>query len=278
MIHVRPMSTADLPLGMRLKTQAGWNQLEPDWLRFLELEPDGAFVAELDGVAVGTLASIGFGPVAWIAMVLVDTAVRRRGVGRALMEHALALLDACGIATVRLDATPLGQPLYEQLGFATDHVLTRFEGVAPHSEAPERVQPARREHLSAILDLDRAVTRTERGKLLQRLYAEEPAAARVVERDGILEGYLLARPGARARFVGPCIARGDAGPLLLADAWHRYAGEPVFVDVPDGNTAAVAQARAAGLTPQRTLTRMSRGVRVEERVAELWASAGPETG
>jgi predicted N-acetyltransferase YhbS len=278
MIHVRPMTTADVAFGMRLKAQAGWNQLEPDWLRFLDLEPGGAFVAELDGTAVGTLATIGFGPVAWVAMVLVDTAVRRRGVGRALMEHGLSCLDARGVATVRLDATPLGQPLYEQLGFVTDHVLTRFEGVAPRVEAPARVQPARPEHLSAILALDRAVTAADRGKLLRRLVTEEPAAARVVDRDGVLEGYLLARPGARARFVGPCIARGDAGPLLFADAWQRYAGKFVFIDVPDGNAAAGALVRAAGLTPQRTLTRMSRGAPVEEHVAQLWASAGPETG
>ncbi len=279
MIHLRLMTVADLPLGMRLKAQAGWNQVEADWLRFLDLEPEGAFVAELDGSPVGTLVVCIFGPVAWIAMVLVDTAVRRRGLGRALMEHALALLDARGVPTVRLDATPLGQPLYEQLGFVPEYVLTRFEGAAPRVEATfQKVQPARATHLDEILSLDRSVTGTDRSKMLRCLFAEQPDAARVVEHNGAVTGYLMARPGARALFVGPCIAQAEAGPLLFADAWQRYAGQPIFLDIPNGNTAAFALAQSAGLTPQRPLTRMVRGVRIEERVADLWASSGPEKG
>ncbi len=49
MLRVRPMSAADVPLGLRLRGQAGWNQTEADWRRFLGLQPDGCFVAELDG-------------------------------------------------------------------------------------------------------------------------------------------------------------------------------------------------------------------------------------
>jgi hypothetical protein len=51
MIRVRPLTTADLPLG--LGRAAGWNETEADWRRFLDLQPDAGF-AELDGVAVRT--------------------------------------------------------------------------------------------------------------------------------------------------------------------------------------------------------------------------------
>jgi hypothetical protein len=54
MIRLRPLTAADLPLGLRLCGAAGWNQTEADWRRFLDLQPDGCFVAELDGTAVGT--------------------------------------------------------------------------------------------------------------------------------------------------------------------------------------------------------------------------------
>ena len=69
MIAIRLMTTRDVPLGMRLKEQAGWNQTEADWRRFLHLEPDGCFVAELDGVPVATTTTCVFGTTAWIAMV-----------------------------------------------------------------------------------------------------------------------------------------------------------------------------------------------------------------
>ena len=79
MPDIRIMNAADIPLGMRLKEQASWNQTEADWQRYLELQPDGCFVASLDGEAVATLTTCVFGPVAWIAMVLVDLRSRRRG-------------------------------------------------------------------------------------------------------------------------------------------------------------------------------------------------------
>src|SRR3954465_13201950 len=114
---IREMTLADLPTGMHLKDQAGWNQREDDWRRLLAMQPDGGFVAELEGTPVGTVTTCRFGAVAWIAMVLVDEAVRGRGIGRMLVTHALGSLDRHGVCTVRLDATPLGRPLYETLGF-----------------------------------------------------------------------------------------------------------------------------------------------------------------
>jgi predicted N-acetyltransferase YhbS len=278
MIHIRQMTLADIPLGMRLKAQAAWNQLEADWLRFLDLQPDGAFVAELDGTPAGTVTTCSFGPVAWVAMMLVDASLRGRGLGRALMQRALDFLDGAGVRSVRLDATPLGQPLYEKLGFLPEYLLTRFEGPSPQVEAPPGVTAARGEHLDSLLRLDRAVTGTDRERVLRRLLAESPDEARAVETPDGVAGYLLARPGARAWYVGPCLAHAEAGPLLLADAWRRHAGAPIFMDIPEGNAPALTLARAAGLSPQRTLTRMYRGVKVEERVADLWASSGPEKG
>ena len=276
MLHLRPMTRSDVALGMRLKAQAAWNQLEADWLRFLDLQPDGAFVAELDGGPAGTVATCIFGPVAWVAMVLVDAELRGRGIGRALMERALEFLDKAGARSVRLDATPLGQPLYEKLGFVTEYTLTRFEGHAPRAERPPSVCAARPEHLKAVLWLDRIVTGTDRWQMVRRLFEEYPQEARVVESSQGIDGYLLARPGARAWYIGPCIGRGGAG--LLADAWGRHAGEPIFLDIPEGNREALQCARAADLTPQRKLTRMYRGAKIEERIADLWASAGPEKG
>src|SRR3954465_129988 len=85
---IREMTLADLAIGMHLKDQAGWNQREDDWRRLLAMQPDGCFLAELDGTPVGTVTTCRFGPVAWIAMMLVDSRFRHRGIGRKLMTHA----------------------------------------------------------------------------------------------------------------------------------------------------------------------------------------------
>jgi ribosomal protein S18 acetylase RimI-like enzyme len=135
MIHLRAMTGADIPLGMRLKTQAGWNQTETDWRRFLRMQPDGCFVAQWGGQDVATTTTCIFGSVGWIAMVLVDTEYRHRGVGTRLVQHALSFLDERQIPTARLDATALGRPVYERLGFAAEYELMRMEGVATGAES-----------------------------------------------------------------------------------------------------------------------------------------------
>ena len=89
--------------------------------------------------------------------------------------------------------------------------------------------------------------------------------------------YLTARRGARALFLGPCLATAEAGPLLLADAWQRHAGKEVILDIP-ASSAAAAWVRQRGLCEQRQLLRMCRGEVVEECVPQLWASSGPEKG
>jgi GNAT superfamily N-acetyltransferase len=109
------MAQADVPLGMRLSGEAGWNQTPDDWQRLLALAGDGAWVAECGGTPVGTTLICRFGTVAWVAMVLVDETFRGRGIGRALVERAIAFADAGGVTSLWLDATEAGRGLYEAL-------------------------------------------------------------------------------------------------------------------------------------------------------------------
>jgi predicted N-acetyltransferase YhbS len=273
------MTLADLPLGLSLCREAGWNQTEADWRRFLALEPTGCFVAEAAGEPGGTVTTCVFGSVAWIAMVLVAERLRGQGVGTALLRHALAYLDARGVATVRLDATSLGQPLYERLGFLPEYRVTRWGGVPPVDQATTEVLPYGTEHLPGMTALDREATGTDRGKLLARLTEELPAATWCTLDQGEVTGYVVTRPGANAAQIGPCVARNEAeGRALLNQALAARAGEPVIVDVPADHAAATALVQAAGLTPQRDFVRMYRGEPVSDHVEMMWASSGPEMG
>jgi ribosomal protein S18 acetylase RimI-like enzyme len=280
MYRIRPLIADDLPLGLHLSRQAGWNQLEADWRRALELQPEGCFVAEWNGKAAGTTTTCIFGSVAWIAMVLVEESLRGRGIGAALMVHALAYLDHSGVATVRLDATPLGKPLYEGLGFAEQFRLARYEGnLPPLPLSPSaQVETAVSSDWEALTALDETATRTNRRKLLKRLCGEEMHSVRCVRHSGCVTGFLTSRPGAKATYLGSCIASTEAGPLLLADALDRYAGQRVFIDMPETNEAAIRLVETRGLSIQRYLTRMCRGVTVCEQIPLLWGSSGPEKG
>jgi len=299
MIRIRMMIVADVPLGMRLKDQAGWNQTAADWQRILALAPDGCFVAEWHGRPVGTTATCVFDAVGWLAMVLVDEAFRGRGIGTRLVEHALLHLDQCGVPCARLDATPLGRPLYEKLGFVAEYELARMEGIAAGEKGtgpicrhgPQGashkldlspfpgVRPLAAEQLDAICALDRLVTGTNRRRLIECLYREQPDAMHIVTSGGEVAGYLSFRRGSRAVQLGPAAAlSAEAGRALGDAALRLVAAQPIFVDIPVPNAAAMSWAESRGLRMQRFLTRMRRGPPVVDRPLQLWAAFGPEKG
>ena len=294
MIEIRPMTINDLGLGLRLSRQAGWNQTESDWLRFMNTEPEGCFVAELNGYPVGTTTTCIFDKVAWIAMVLVDTESRGQGIGTKLLKHALDYLDGQKVKTVRLDATDLGRPIYEKLGFGPEYELARFEGIAPSSITPGgslkaegfgdgegKAIPKLRLGLPPFTDMiefDRQMTGTNREKMLSRLFNEFPKNTRIVTHNNKVDGFVTMRPGANAIQIGPCTASVNSGPALLSDALHRCAGKAVYVDIPTGNVPAVKIAESSGLKIQRRFTRMSRGERIKDNIEAIWASSGPEKG
>jgi GNAT superfamily N-acetyltransferase len=278
MIRIRRMTIADIPLGMRLKTEAGWNQTEADWRRFLAMEPKGCFVAEYKDEPIGTTTTCVFGKVAWIAMVLVDERIRGRGIGKALLTGAIDYLDAAGVRSVRLDATSLGQPLYEKLGFRAQFELIRYTGVLPVRGRVAWVRRAKSEDWSDLLGLDRKATRTGRAKLLKRLFAEQPNDVWLAEPTGSVAGYFTVRRGSEALQLGPVIGDYKVGGLLLGHACNVYKGERVYMDIPCNNRMPQAAALACGLTEQRRLLRMCRGPDVREDLDRLWTSSGPEKG
>jgi GNAT superfamily N-acetyltransferase len=278
MIEIRSMVEADLPLGLKLSRQAGWNQVESDWRRFLSMQPDGCFVAQLDGTPVATTVTCTFGPVAWIAMVLVELTARRRGVATALLKHALDFLDGQHVETVRLDATAAGQPVYEKLGFLPEYSLTRYQGIARQMGADPHIEEASPGVFAELVAFDRQATGAHRQKMLLHLFEEWPQAVRVLRRGSRLEGFVAARRGANATQIGPCIAAGDAGAELLREALSRLADEPVFIDIPQDNASALGVAESAGLKPQRHFVRMCRGDRITDHPAAIYASSGPEQG
>jgi hypothetical protein len=195
------------------------------------------------------------------------------------MTAALGYLEGRHVRSIRLDATPLGQPLYEKLGFASQFILTRYDGILPPCGVRVAgVEPVRQDQLSQLAAFDQLVTGTDRSKLLGQLYVEQPEAFLNVRRGGRVAGYVSSRPRAHALQIGPCIAGPDDGVLLLEEARRLYAGQRVVMDIPIDNSLAIRHVERLGLVPTRPLLRMNRGERLIERIENLWVSFGPEKG
>ncbi len=285
---LRTMTEADVDAGLRLCRSSHWNQLARDWQQFLRATPGGATVA-LDeaGTVVGTVATLRYAPhLAWIAMVLVDPAVRGRGVGTALLHRGLEQVK--DVRTIGLDATPLGQPLYEKLGFVVHGTLTRLERAADDATRPAppredahaaRIRPATREDLGFIVQLDEQATGLARHAMLTWLLEGAPGFAWV--RDGwTVDGFVLGRHGHNFAHLGPIVARSaDAALGLVRTCVARHPGRRFIVDVTDHDPAWRAGLEALGFRAQRPFARMYTGTwRPEGDPDLLRASIGPEFG
>ena len=132
-IDIRLLFESDIPAAMQLKEAAGWNQTKADWRRLLSLEPNGCFAEVKDGRLVGTTTTTTYGnELAWIGMVLVDPQARRQGIATQLLKVAMDYLKD-RVATVKLDATAQGQPVYEGFGFEVESVVERWRGTTNRS-------------------------------------------------------------------------------------------------------------------------------------------------
>ena len=272
------MTADDIPAGMRLKETANWNQTAQDWENVLAIEPQGCWVYESEGNIVGSTTAVAYGEdLAWIGMVLVLPEYRGRGIARALMEHALHYLDARGVKCVKLDATDMGRPLYERLGFVEETTIERWAGAFNAASPPDhRSVPARLLDVAEIAALDQAAFGAGRSRLLDRLSVTFPE-------DGhcLPGGYVMGRPGVREYFLGPCVADNAAeARRLIAHFLSRHPTARVFWDLLPANQDAVDLARSFGFEPQRKLARMALqgGVCQPGNVARVFAAAGFEYG
>lgn len=278
---IRTMVETDLPSVLLLSTSVGWNQTAADWQRMLLLEPNGCFVAAENGQIVGTTLCCTFGPVAWLAMVIVREDRRGSGLGRELVRGGLEYAQKQGVRTVRLDATPLGETVYRKLGFLPQFELRRVGGIVRTKALPAfpayKILSATTDQFAELIQLDHETTATQRGKLLSRLFSEwSPLTA--VSPDGKIQAFLASRKGRLATQFGPMSGKESAAVDLLSHALTHSSAQSVIADIPVHRESLLELARSFGLSEQRTLLRMYYGEKIIESPERFHLSYGGEFG
>lgn len=266
-IEIRELTTRDIPAARQLSSLSGWNQTAADWQTLMQLDPQGCLALDCDGRLAATTTLTGYGSrLAWIGMVLTHPEYRRRGFARRLVERALELAETRGIATLKLDATEEGRALYESLGFEEEQEIQRWSGTSTMLRQSGGVTRAL---ISAGLDSE--AFGADRSQLLHLL------SRRVVPR-ATEEGHALWRPGARAGFLGPFVARTPAVAHTLVQAVFGGNGQRWFWDLLPSNREAVALASDFGFQVERRLMRMVRGESLRGNDTLIYGAAGFEFG
>jgi predicted N-acetyltransferase YhbS len=203
---------------LALSRQAKWPHRAEDWHMGLRLSRGIAAVDEA-GRVVGTILMTPYGnDCATINMVIVDEALRGHGLGRKLMDQAIAI---AGNRSLRLIATSDGLPLYNKLGFVAEGEIFQHQGHIADLAPLGDVDAATADDLSAIKALDRAAFGADRDTLLDVLSAVAQVA--VIRRNGRIEAYGALRAFGRGDLIGPVVASSaeDATSLIAALALRR---------------------------------------------------------
>ncbi|HUD63515.1 MAG TPA: GNAT family N-acetyltransferase [Candidatus Sulfotelmatobacter sp.] len=265
---MRRLCAEDIPAATLLSAQAGWNQTAEDWRTLLELSPEGCLAIEVDGHLAATTTLLCYGRrLAWIGMVLTKAEYQRRGFARRLLARALENADTMGIATIKLDATDQGQPLYGSLGFRSEQEVERWSRAGGNE-----LLPANRASVEeSWRDLDSPVFGTDRSQLLERL-------ARLNPPSSISRSYLFTRSGRVTAYLGPCVSKDPRTARHLIEECVQNARCAWSWDLFPRNQDAVALARDLGFSPHRRLMRMARGKELCEKPKAIYAIAGFELG
>lgn len=223
-----------LEAAVRLSRQAGWPHRLEDWQMALALSE--GIVAVEDGRVVGTVLVTPYKrDCATINMVIVDEAVRGRGLGRKLMDAAFRI---AGDRPLRLVATAEGLPLYEKLGFGESDAVLQHQGVVGEIAAPAEPEAASTADVEAIAKLDRLAFGADRGALIA--YLAKVGEFAVLRRDGRVTGFAALRAFGRGEVIGPVVAADlDNAKALVA---HFIAARP-------GRFLRVDTAAGTGLSP-----------------------------
>jgi GNAT superfamily N-acetyltransferase len=274
------LTLADLADAEALVAEAGWNQTADDWRMFLDFGT--VYAVREKSRAVATAAWLPYGGrCAWISMVLVAAAQRRRGLATRLLHRCIADVTAARLVAV-LDATPAGRTVYAPLGFKEAWSFARLvsqrrinltAASAPTIESiTDAVWPV-------LIAYDSAVFGADRSHVLTRLRGRLPGANLVARRNGRIVGMLLGRDGRTASHLGPLVAEDDeTAKALLARALTDISGM-VYLDIADAKGTVRSWLETTGFAMQRPFTRMLLGRdRSFDDVTRTFAVTGPEFG
>ncbi|MBB3261610.1 GNAT superfamily N-acetyltransferase [Paraburkholderia bannensis] len=266
-LHYRRFSTDDIDAAHGLSAAVRWPHRPDDW-RFA-FDAGAGFVAEENGVVIGTALCWKFGvDRATLGMVIVSPDQQGRGIGRKLME---LVLEELGDRVTFLHATPAGQPLYEKLGFAACGALTQHQGnveqapavTLPQGETLREITPA---DLPVLIELASRGCGLDRSITLPALL-EVAQGGVVLECDGEITGFALARRFGRGYAIGPLVAAPSPDHVrakALVSHWlAQHVGDFVRLDLP-GDAGIETWLPTVGLLPVDSVVKMVRNASAAE--------------
>jgi GNAT superfamily N-acetyltransferase len=278
-LQIRPMTRAELELGIEWAAQEGWNPGLHDADTFHATDPGGFLMGVLDAEPVGMVSAVRYGArFGFLGLYLVRPAWRGQGHGLALWHAAIERLRG---RVIGLDGVVAQQANYSRSGFALAWNNVRYQGVLRGGgPAAAHVVPLSGLPVEAVLAYDARFFPDDRRAFTARWIAQTGSRALAVWRAQRIAGYGVIRPCRSGFKIGPLFAddAAAASELFTALAATVPAGQAVQIDIPAPNPAATALVETHGLAPVFETARMYAGARPALPIERLFGVTSFELG
>ncbi len=237
-LTVRNMTRDEVSLAIEWAAAEGWNPGLHDAECFYAADPNGFFLAELDGRPAGCLSAVAYDEsFGFAGFYIVLPEFRGRGIGHALVEKASSY---AGSRSMGNDAVVAQQETYRQLGFNLAYRNIRYCGLASlHKADAPGIIDLRKVPFGDLVEYDRAMFPAERPVFLEHWIDQTEGAALGCKSNGKLAGYGVIRKCRQGYKIGPLFAdREEIAEKLFLALTGRVPGEEYFLDIPEPNPAA----------------------------------------
>jgi len=223
----------------------GWNPGLRDATAFGTVDPDGWLIAEVDGEPVGCITALRYDEsFAFVGFYIVKPEHRGKGYGLALWEAAVRHVRGCNVG---LDGVLAQIDNYAKSGFALDARNARYRGIGTRT-ATSGIVVVKDVDLAEIVAYDRICFPAPRATFLRAWLSLPDLFSHVARDGGAVVGYGTIRRCREGWKIGPLFANDAGVAIRLFDDLRSHAdGEPVYLDVPTSNVAALELATGAGM-------------------------------
>jgi len=284
-VVIRVAKPSDVGSVCALIDRVRWNHSAEVIERFLSYEPDGCFVAEIEGQHVGNVFTVSFGKIGWIGLLIVDEKFRRQGVGTLLMRRGISYLYRVGVETIELEAVPEIADLYRKLGFVVEFDSLRFTKVNKinHPSESLAIRPMNKDELGEVSAFDSKYFGADRSRVLRSLLESNPELCFVSRSGRVIDGYVMSYRMKVGYRIGPWVCRPDsptvARGLILRCMEAIGDGERLFVGVPAVNEVAARIMKELRFELVTKSLHMYLGRRIENQYLRgIFSIHGPENG
>jgi len=248
-LKIRKMRVREVA-GIALEWAAaeGWNPGLHDALPFYKADPGGFLIGLIGGEPIASVSAVAYNPeFAFIGFLIVKSGYRGKGYGMEIWNAAMNRLSKHNIG---LDGVVEQQHNYKKSGFKLAYRNIRYEGPARQSkENFKEVVPLSDISFNELVEYDRPLFPVPRQAFLKSWIEQPQSHAVAALRKGELAGYGLIRKCRTGYKIGPLFANDPelADKIFLALNNYVEPGEPVYLDTPEVNPAAVQLAEGYGM-------------------------------